>query len=558
MKNKQASIPRKELEKIYLMYSISQFHEAIKYIKLLNEKFPNQPLLFNLIGACYKEIGQLDGAVQMFQRAVSINPKYAEAFFNLGATLQALDQKDDAVENYQKAIDITPNYPDALNNLGNTLLNLGQIDSAIESLEWAVAYKHDFAEAYNNLGNAYNDSGKPEKAIKSFKKAISCNPSYEKALFNLALVFKDLGNREEFVENIEKALALNPCWGHAHYHLSRVKNYKKKDPQIKQIKQALESENLNSIDLIGLNFALSKVYEDLENPKEQFKYLNQANSLRKKELNYSIKRDQKLFSRIKETFTTPPSIFNLSEFQTKPIKPIFIVGMPRSGTSLVHQILDSHSEVKGLGELNNLNKLVVPLLKSFNNDIEECFSKKELLLLRDGYLNSHPILGIDENIIVDKMPLNFRYIGFILSCFPEAKVIHMNRDPMATCWSIYKSNWSSKGYGFSYDMNDLVKFYGQYSQLMSFWHNKFPGKIYDVCYEDLTINQELETRKLLKYCELEWDKNCLNFQNNERAVKTASSLQVREKMYQGSSDAWRKYEDNIQPLINGLEPFIKQ
>ena len=332
MKNKQASIPRKELEKIYLMYSMNQFHDAIKYIKILNEKFPNQSLLFNLIGACYKEIGQLDGAVQMFRIAVSINPKYAEAFFNLGATLQALDQKDDAVENYQKAIDITPNYPDAHNNLGNTLLDLGKIDSAIESLEWAVAYKHDFAEAYNNLGNAYNDSGKTDKAIENFKKAISCNPSYEKALFNLALVYKDLGNRDEFVENIEKALALNPSWGHAHYHLSRVKSYKKNDPQIDQIKQALEIENLNSIDLIGLNFALSKVYEDLENHKEQFKFLNEANSLRKKELNYSIERDQKLFLRIKETFKIPPSIFNSSEIKTKPNKPIFIVGMPRSGT----------------------------------------------------------------------------------------------------------------------------------------------------------------------------------------------------------------------------------
>ena len=553
MKNKQASIPRKELEKIYLMYSMNQFHDAIKYIKILNEKFPNQSLLFNLIGACYKEIGQPDGAVQMFLIAVSINPKYSEAFFNLGATLQALDQKDDAVENYQKALDITPNYPDAHNNLGNTLLDLGKIDSAIESLEWAVAYKHDFAEAYNNLGNAYNDSGKPDKAIENFKKAISCNPSYEKALFNLALVYKDLGNRDEFVENIEKALALNPSWGHAHYHLSRVKSYKKNDPQIDQIKQALEIENLNSIDLIGLNFALSKVYEDLENHKEQFKFLNEANSLRKKELNYSIERDQKLFLRIKETFKIPPSIFNSSEIKTKPNKPIFIVGMPRSGTSLVHQILDSHSEVKGLGELNNLNKFVVPLLKSFNHDFKECFSKKELLLLRDEYLNSLPISDINENIIVDKMPLNFRYIGFILSCFPDAKVIHMNRDPMATCWSIYK--YEFRGNAYSFNQEDIASYYGLYSDLMGFWKDLFPGKIYDLCYEDLTSNQEEETQALLRYCELEWDDKCLNFHNNKTSVKTTSSMQVRKKMYQGSSEAWKKYEIYLKPLIKGLNLY---
>ncbi|MDG2266307.1 MAG: sulfotransferase, partial [Candidatus Marinimicrobia bacterium] len=463
------------------------------------------------------------------------------------------DQKDDAVENYQKAIDITPNYPDAHNNLGNTLLDLGKIDSAIESLEWAVAYKHDFAEAYNNLGNAYNDSGKPDKAIENFKKAISYNPSYEKALFNLALVYKDLGNRDEFVENIEKALALNPSWGHAHYHLSRVKSYKKNDPQIDQIKQALEIENLNSIDLIGLNFALSKVYEDLENHKEQFKFLNEANSLRKKELNYSIERDQKLFLRIKETFKIPPSIFNSSEIKTKPNKPIFIVGMPRSGTSLVHQILDSHSEVKGLGELNNLNKFVVPLLKSFNHDIKECFSKKELLLLRDEYLNSLPISGINENIIVDKMPLNFRYIGFILSCFPDAKVIHINRDPMATCWSIYK--YEFRGNAYSFNQEDIASYYGLYSDLMGFWKDLFPGKIYDLCYEDLTSNQKEETQALLRYCELEWDDKCLNFHNNKTSVKTTSSMQVRKKMYQGSSEVWKKYEIYLKPLIKGLNLY---
>jgi tetratricopeptide (TPR) repeat protein len=550
MKNKQASIPRKELEKIYLMYSMNQFHDAIKCIKILNEKFPNQSLLFNLIGACYKEIDQLDGAVQMFRIAVSINPKYAEAFFNLGATLQALDQKDDAVENYQKAIDITPNYPDAHNNLGNTLLDLGKIDSAIESLEWAVAYKHDFAEAYNNLGNAYNDSGKPDKAIENFKKAISCNPSYEKALFNLALVFKDLGNREEFVENIEKALALNPSWGHAHYHLSRVKNYKKNDPQINQIKQALESENLNSIDLIGLNFALSKVYEDLENHKEQFKFLNEANSLRKKELNYSIERDQKLFSRIKETFNNPPFEINYTKLNIKSIKPIFIVGMPRSGTSLVHQILDSHSEVKGLGELNNVNKFVIPLLKSFNKEKAEYFSETQLLTLRKQYLDSLPISELNENIVVDKMPLNFRYIGFLLSCLPEAKVIHMNRDPMATCWSIFK--YEFRGNAYSFNQEDIASYFGLYSDLMDFWRGIFPGKIYDLCYEDLTSNQEEETQKLLAHCELDWDEKCLNFHDNKTAVKTTSSMQVRKKMYQGSSEAWKKYQNYLQPLIKGL------
>ena len=153
------------------------------------------------------------------------------------------------------------------------------------------------------------------------------------------------------------------------------------------------------------------------------------------------------------------------------------------------------------------------------------------------------------------MPSNFRYIGFILSAFPEAKIIHLKRDARATCWSIYKNYFDSDGIGYSYDQNDLAQYYGLYSDLMSFWHERFPDQIYDICYEDLTTNQEDETRKLLEYCDLDWDEKCLNFHSNKRAVKTASALQVRKKMYQGSSEAWKKYEAYLQPLIKGLKSF---
>ena len=550
MKNKLVQLPKNVVEQVYELYRLGDFVEAIKQIKELNNLYPNQPLLFNLIGACYKEIGHLEGAAKMFRNAVVLQPSYFEAYFNLGVVLQDMEQNDEAIDSYKKAINIKPNYPDAHNNLGNILLGLGHLDAAIESLEWAIAYKHDFAEAYNNLGNAFNDYGKSEDAIQNYQKAIFYKPNYEKAIFNLALVYKDLGNKKDFIKNIEKALSLNPNWGHAHYHLSRVKKYTKNDPQIDQIKRALKNKNVSSIDLIGLNFALSKVYEDLEEYSEQFRFLNEANSLRKKELNYSIEKDINLFSRIKETFSSIPVALNLSSSKKYSIRPIFIVGMPRSGTSLVHQILDSHKEVCGLGELNHLNKFVVPLLKSFDKEVNNCFSEDALLSLRRSYLESLPISGNDEKIVVDKMPINFRYIGFILSSFPEAKIINMIRDPMATCWSIYK--YEFRGNAYSFNQDDIAAYYNLYSDLMDFWHRLFPGKIYDVCYEDLTINQEEQTKKILEYCELNWDINCLNFHRNKKAVKTTSSMQVRKKMYQGSSEEWKKYETYLEPLIKGL------
>lgn len=550
MKSNQPSLPRNEIESVFSLYSNGDFELAIDQIKALNQKYPNEPLLFNLIGACYREIGNLEGAAKMFDAAVTIQPDYAEAHFNLGVTRMDLGQNDAAIESYRKAIIITPNYPDAHNNLGKIFLDLENYNAAIESFEWAIAYQHDLSEAHNNLGNAFNFCGRAEEAIKSFEKAILYNPDYDKAYFNLALTYKDIGNKDGFIKNIEKSLDIKPQWGAAFYHLSQVVKCSKNDPKFAKIHSLLDSADLNITDRIHLNFALAKSYEDIENYREQFKFLDEGNRLRKQELNYSIERDIKLFSRIKEAFNPMPICIDKSLLKPDALTPIFILGMPRSGTSLVHQILDSHNQVYGAGELNNLNKSVFSLLKENNIKGESGFSAKNLLSIHNNYLDSLLSFNIQENVIVDKMPLNFRYIGFILLAFPKAKILHMKRNPMAICWSIYKSFFNGNAY--SFNQEDLAQYYLFYEDLMDFWAQLFPNQIYDVCYEDLTTNQELETRNILEYCELDWDENCLNFHKNNNAVKTTSSMQVRKKMYQGSSEAWKKYEAYLEPLINGL------
>jgi len=192
------------------------------------------------------------------------------------------------------------------------------------------------------------------------------------------------------------------------------------------------------------------------------------------------------------------------------------------------------------------------------HDLDKQYKKlteRTILFIRDEYLDMLNNLNNKEKVITDKLPLNFQYIGFILSAFPEAKIIHLKRDARATCWSNYKYYFVSKNNGYSNNFQDLAGFYGLYEDLMNFWHEKYPNKIYDISYEDLTVNQEEETRKLLDYCDLQWDKNCLNFHTNERAVRTVSALQVRKKMYQGSSEAWKKHWAYIQPLTNALKPY---
>ena len=549
----QKTLAREQVEFVMTLYSKGHMQEAINEIKSLNEKYPNVPLLFNLMGACYKSLSDIDAAVQMFKTATKIKPDYAEAHFNLGVILKDLGKLKEAVDCFQKSIAIQPNYPDAHNNLGNALVDLDQREAAIESYEWAVAYKPDYTQAYLNLAILFSKFN-PIKAVDYYKKAIIIDSNYDAAYFNLASTYRHLGLKDEAIAAYEKAIEIKPDYADAHKNLSAMKKYNKNDSQILQMELLLSKNDLNESDQISLNFALAKVNEDLGNDDDFFKFLNKGNKLRKKELNYTFNKDKEVILKIKEVFKTPLYQVKKPSIKKTALKPIFIVGMPRSGTSLVEQIISSHNEVYGAGELDFLAKIVAPGLKeSINN--KNFFTEKTILSIREKYLKSLSSLNTSESFITDKMPLNFRFIGFILSAFPEAKIIHLNRDAMATCWSIYKHYFKSNGNGYAHNFKDLAAYYSLYKELMVFWNDLYPNKIFDISYEDLTINQEDETRKLLKYCELDWDENCLDFHTNTRAVKTTSALQVRQKMYQGSSEAWKKYEVHLQPLLNGLTSF---
>ncbi|MDC0470940.1 sulfotransferase [Candidatus Pseudothioglobus singularis] len=544
-------LTKNQVDHVIGLYSSGSIQEAIEEINSLNILYPNVPLLFNILGACYKQLGQLSDAEKMFKNAFSIKPDYAEAHFNYGIVQKDLGRIGAAIESYQNAISILPNYPDAHNNLGNAFKSIGMYAHAIESYEWAVAYKPEFEEAFNNLGVAQCDVGLQHLAIKNFEKAYSLNSNFIKALFYLGVAHKDLGNKAVAISTFEKLLKIQSYNTKVLRNLCEVKKFKKSDSNlINKMESLLNSDKVNQSELIDLNFALSNVYEDLGDIDTQFKYLADGNKLRKALLSYSIESSIKLFNTIKDVFDDFPTLAN-NELSQSSLRPIFIVGMPRSGTSLVEQIVASHNEAHGAGELEFSTQIFSSIIANISVEVD----KKDLLFFREQYLAKLNALKCSKNIITDKMPMNFRYIGLILSAFPEAKIIHLKRDARATCWSIYKNYFDSDGIGYSYDQNDLAQYYGLYSDLMSFWHERFPDQIYDICYEDLTTNQEEETRKLLEYCDLDWDENCLNFHSNKRAVKTASALQVRKKMYQGSSEAWKKYEAYLQPLIKGLDSY---
>ena len=546
-----AQLSQEQLDYVIQLYSSGQMDKALLSIKELIQDFPNIPLLHNISGACNSALGEIDSAIISFNKAIELKPDYDEAYFNLGVAFHQTGQLGEALNSYERAISIKHAYPTAHNNLGLIALSQGQLDNALKSFEWAVAYSPEYAEAHNSLGAALQELKQFEKAKVSFKKAVALNPKYAQGLHNLAILSEIINLPDEASEYYEKALAVDPNYAEAYRNQSRTKKYKKNDPQIAQMQSIYSNDNLSISDKVHINFALAKVNEDLGNQKDFFKHLDEGSRLRKKQLNYNINETEEFHSSLVRLFSEDqPKIKQLS-LDPLDIRPIFIVGMPRSGTSLVEQIISSHHSVHGAGELNNFKNIVTPALKNYIGNLTNTINEDDLLSIRSNYIKSLEDLNVSEKIITDKMPVNFRMIGLILTAIPEAKIIHLTRNPKATCWSNYKHYFANEN-GFTFDQEDLARFFILYQELMGFWHKSFPNKIHDISYERLTTHQEDETQKLLKYCELDWDNNCLNFHKNTRAVHTASASQVRQKMYQGSSDAWKKYEKFLQPLIMGL------
>jgi tetratricopeptide (TPR) repeat protein len=549
---------------------LRQLDEAVKSYEKVIAINPDYAEAHYNLGNTLRELGQLETAIKSYEKVIAIKPDYADVHFNLGDTLRQLGQLDEAVKCYKKAISIKVDFADAYNNLGVSLKRLGQLDEAVKCYKKAISIKVDFANAHNNLGVALQKLGHPDKAIKCYKKALAIKPDYDEVFNNLGIAYRQLGHLDKAIKSYEKALAINPDYAAVYYNLSFLKKYTANDPQINKMKSLLSDIKLNRSKRINLCFALSKVYENLDNQDELFKYLHEANRLHKQKFNYSFDKHQKFITIIKEIFNKkPPNIEQYLSSEPSTINPIFIVGMPRSGSTLVEQIMSSHHAVHGAGELPNLSMIIgrivsdnltqgSDIISTWIGDQKINFSnaynipETAFLSIREQYLDVLSNLNVPESVITDKLLFNFLYIGFILTAFPDAKIVHIKRDARATCWSIYRIYMELN---FGTDFEDLAGFYGSYADLMDFWHQLFPGKIYDMCYEDLTTNQDEETRKLLEYCELDWDENCLSFHKNKRAVQTASSIQVRKKMYQGSSEAWKKHEAFLKPLIKSLSSF---
>jgi len=487
-------------------------------------------------------------------KSIELKSDDAEVFYNRAKLQFGSGQFEEALQNFKKAIELKPDYFEAYANCGVLLSRSGQFGKAIENFDEAIRLKPDLAVAYSNRGNALSESGKTEEALASYDKAVQLNPDYANAFYNRGNVQSSLGLFDAALESYNEAIRLVPDYAEAYFNRSCLDEYSQmSDTDFAFLEKQIRRKDLPAADLKNYYYALAYTCERAGDYARHFELLLEGNRLRRKEVNYDIAEEKKGCAKIKalfpETINSDPTLANSSSTLT----PIFIVGMPRSGTSLVEQILASHSQVYGAGELARLRQIVKPIIRATADTDNAILRDRLEHAISSDYLGYLENLNRPETSITDKMPSNFMFLGLILSAIPSARIIHLRRSPMAICWSIFKHNFSGEGNGYSYDMDELADYYLLYHDLMEFWQTRFPGQIYQLDYEELTENQEIETRRLLDYCGLDWEQDCLDFHASKRDVKTASQVQVRKKMYQGSSSAWMKYEQQLQPLLSKLK-----
>jgi tetratricopeptide (TPR) repeat protein len=502
---------------------------------------------YNNMGSAQQDDGDPRAAIGSYKQALEIKPHDASAYYNMGNALRYEGDLEAAINSYRQALKIKPNYAEAYNNMGSALINKGDPEAAINCYKQALKIKPDFAEAFNNMGIALIEKGSLEAAIYSFNKALKINPYYAEAYNNIGNAQNNQGSLEAAIYSYKFALKIKPDFAEAYRHLSSLNHYKEHDEYFIMMQSLWGDPSIGDEKRCHLSFALSKASEDLSEIGQSFTYLKMGNEIRKKILSYDIKQDAKLFNQLKKSYLDIAKIGLQPTAEKNELKPIFILGMPRSGTTLVEQIVSSHSEVSGAGELSYVKKFGQCIV---NGSVRP--NAGMILDFRQSYieaLNSH---SNGKSFVTDKMPHNFQYVGLIFLAFPDAKVIHVNRDPAATCWSNYKHYFETKDLGYSYDLDDVATYFGFYQDLMQFWQSHFRGRMYNLSYDKLTMYQDQETKMLIQYLGLEWEDNCLSPQSNERSVHTASNQQVRQKVYQGSSQQWRKFE----PYISGSFDYL--
>ncbi|MFQ5468726.1 MAG: sulfotransferase [Gammaproteobacteria bacterium] len=576
------------------LLSANKIDDAQAVLEEIIEEQPGDAESWHLLGSINGQLGNIDQAEIDCRKAIACNDQFAPAHSTLGNILMLQHRYKEAEQSFLHALEIDPNLAETYSNLGNISLSLNHIQDAVQYYLTALAKNPELFVAYSNLGAAYTKLGALIKAEEALRQAITLMPTHAESYYRLGTICDTQGNLSDAAKYYQKCISINPKFIKAYCAQARVliangdqeNAYKTVQPIIEAGIESLElvitlslfsdkmdcqeqaiimaknllknktCESNNSITTM-LHFKLGDLYDKRKNFDQAFHHFEIANQ--SSGITYDINRVIAYFDLLKKKFTrdflrqTPRSTVNAQQ-------PVFIVGMPRSGTTLVEHILASHPEVFGADELDNISRLVdkLPVLLQSSDNYPDCLNKLTATAcneLANEYLDDiNALTEKPATRITDKMPQNFYHLGLISLLFPNAHIIHCKRNPLDNCLSYYFHHFVSgaHAHGYSYNLTTLGQYYKQYESLMEHWKKVLPVRLFEINYEDLINNQKELSHGLIDFIGLPWDERCLKFYKSERLAKTASRDQVNQPVYSKSIDRWKNYEQHIQPLLDEL------
>lgn len=574
-----------------IYFDLKDYEKAAYHHNLALKIDPNFAPSLNNVGSILRHRDDYEGAADYFRRAIKASPNFLDPQNNLGEILTRLDRPEEALELLNRVLAVNPRYDSAHCNRGMALLTLGDEAESHASYMRALQITPDFVPAYaglvmlalefhrleegeqnarklleiapeeadshSMLGSILLAQGLTENAESHFINARKLDEDYIPAKTGIGHVFMERGDLKGAEDMFRSCVEAEGETSPAIYSLIQVRKVKPDDPEIQIMEKEAKKLEGKLIDskAIPLNFALGKMYDDLGEYERGFPYYIEGCRLKRKQLNYSTEEKEANIEHMKEVFTADFIKKNTGHGDPSQT-PIFVLGMPRSGTTLTEQVIASHPSVHGAGELRDL----ITLAESFMPERTDMpFSTKmldatpeDLNAMGQQYLAGLKERDPDAIKITDKMPGNFHYIGLIKLILPNAKIVHVSRHPLDTCISCF-TRLFAHGQANTYDLAEIGHYYKCYKGLMDHWRNVLPeDSFYDLRYERLVDDTEAEAKKLIEYCGLEWDKSCLEFYKNKRSIRTASVTQVRQPIYKTSKQRWKNYEQFLGPMIEAL------
>ena len=552
--------------------------EAVEGYDRLLALQPGHLDALNNRSAALQDLGRLDEALAGLDRALALKPDHEQALANRGNVLRDLGWPDEALASYDQAIALNPAFALALNNRGGLLCDLGRLDDALASYDQAIAVQPAFAQArlgraralwllgeaaaaleacdqglaldpaqpsaFNLRGLALLALGRPHEALESYDAALALDPGFADAAGNRGMLLTELGRPDEAAAALEQAVARAPRDLRLHYNLTLARRMAPGDPHLATLRAlAAEAEGLSLDDQVHLRFALAKALGDIGDTAGSIDQLIAANALERHEVDYDEAAVLAGFDLTRARIDA--ALIADEAGQGEPwAAPVFIVGMPRSGTTLVEQILASHPAVFAAGETDGFARAL--------QGLDQASAERPWLAIGQAYRRRTEPLAPEALRITDKTPDNFRFAGLIRLALPNARLIHVRRDPLDTCLSCFSKLFGTD-LAYTYDLAELGRYYRAYEALMAHWRAALPeGVMLEVAYEDVVDDLEGQARRILAHCGLDWDPRCLDFHQTERWVHTASATQVRRPIYRTAIGRWRGHEAALAPLIEAL------